>query len=85
LYTQHEELLWNYNALLFNPLFLLIPFAGNNFLKRLNIALLALLLIYCIIMVTKPHLLIMLPFILANLYMLLKLNGALKIKKFVKA
>jgi hypothetical protein len=75
LYSQHEELLWNYNALLFNPLFLLIPFAKNNFLKKLNATLLILLLIYCILMLTKPHLMIMLPFIATNLYILLKLNG----------
>ena len=75
LYSQHEELLWNYNALLFNPLFLLIPFVKENFLKKLNITLLVFLLIYCIIIVTKSHLIIMLPFIIANLYILMKLNG----------
>ena len=75
LYSEHEELLWNYNTLLFNPLFLLIPFAKANFLKKLNIALLILLLLYGILMITKPHLIIMLPFILTNLYILLKLNG----------
>lgn len=75
LYSQHEELLFNYNALLFNPLFLLIPFLKDNFLKKLNITLLVLLLIYCIIIVTKAHLMIMLPFIIANLYILMKLNG----------
>ncbi|MGC4041492.1 MAG: DUF4105 domain-containing protein [Flavobacterium sp.] len=75
LYSQHEELLWNYNALLFNPLLLLVPFAKNNFLKKLNLSLLAMLLIYCIIMVTKPHLMIMLPFIVTNGFILLKLNG----------
>jgi hypothetical protein len=75
LYSQHEELLWNYNALLFNPLFLLIPFVKENLLKMLNITLLVLLLIYCIFIVTKPHLMIMLPFIIANLYILMKLNG----------
>lgn len=86
LYSQHEELLWNYNALLFNPLFLLLPFARNNFLKKLNITLLVLLLVYCIIMITKPHLMIMLPFIIAHLYMILKLNGRnpLKLLAFVK-
>ncbi len=83
LYSQHSELLWNYNMLLFNPLFLLIPFAKNSFLKKLNIGLLLLLLIYCIIMVTKPHLMIMLPFILAHGYMLLKLDGK-KLLPFVK-
>lgn len=86
LYSEHHELLWNYNALLFNPLFLLIPFAKNNYLKKLNITLLILLLIYCVIMITKPHLMIMLPFIATNLYILLKLNGRnpLKLLAFVK-
>ncbi|WP_264521995.1 DUF4105 domain-containing protein [Flavobacterium sp. N1994] len=75
-YSEHQELLWNYNALLFNPLFLLIPFVKSNFLKKLNITLLIMLLLYCIIMVTKPHLVILLPFIITNLYILLKLNGS---------
>ena len=75
LYSLHAELLWNYNALLFNPLFLLIPFVKNDFLKKLNVTLLILLLVYCIVMITKPHLVIMLPFIATNLYILLKLNG----------
>ena len=75
LYSEHQELLWNYNALLFNPLFLLIPFVRDNFLKKGIITLLVLLLIYCIVMITKPHLMIMLPFIVANIYILLKLNG----------
>lgn len=86
LYSQHEELLWNYNALLFNPLLLMIPFAKENFLKKLNLALLLMLLVYCIVMTNKPHLLIMFPFIAANLYMILKLNGrnSLKLLAFVK-
>ena len=73
-FSQHQELLWNYNALLFNPLFLLLPFAKGNFLKKLNSTLLVMLLLYSIVMITKPHLMIMLPFILANGYILLKLN-----------
>lgn len=86
LYSEHQELLWNYNALLFNPLLLLVPFVKNNFMKKLNITVLLLLLIYCLVMITKPHLLIMVPFILANLYILLKLNGRnpLKLLPFVK-
>jgi hypothetical protein len=75
LYSEHDELLWNYNALLFNPLFLLIPFVKDTFLRKGIMTLLVLLLIYCIVMITKPHLLIMLPFIVTNLYILLKLNG----------
>ena len=74
-FSQHQELLWNYNALLFNPLFLLIPFAKKGFLKKLNSTLLGLLLIYSVVIITKPHLMIMLPFILTNGYILLNLNG----------
>jgi hypothetical protein len=86
LYSEHQELLWNYNVLLFNPLFLLIPFVKNTFLKKLNITLLALLLVYSIIMITKPHLMIMLPFIVANLYIVFKLDGGkpMKLLPFVK-
>lgn len=72
-YSEHQELLWNYNALLFNPLFVLVPFVSKSLLKKLNTALLIMLVIYIIIMLTKPHLMILFPFILANAYILLKL------------
>eukprot|EP00388_Colpodella_angusta_P003449 GDKJ01012144.1.p2 GENE.GDKJ01012144.1~~GDKJ01012144.1.p2 ORF type:complete len:377 (+),score=14.94 GDKJ01012144.1:151-1281(+) len=86
LYSDHQELLWNYNALLFNPLFVLVPFAGSSFLKKLNITLLLMLLVYSIIIITKPHLAILYPFILANAYMLLKLmnRNPLGLLPFVK-
>ncbi len=86
LYSEHQELLWNYNALLFNPLFLLLPFVKGTFLKKLHLTLLVLLLLYSTIMITKPHLLILLPFILANAFILLKLYGGnpLKLLPFVK-
>ena len=85
-YSDHQELLWNYNALLFNPLFVLVPFVRSNFLKKLNVTLLIMLLIYSIIIITKPHLTIMYPFILANAYMLLKLmnRNPLGLLPFVK-
>jgi len=73
LYSEHQELLWNYNALLFNPLFVLIPFVSKISLKKLNSALLLMLVIYTIIMLTKSHLVIMFPFILAHVYILLKM------------
>lgn len=75
LYSQHQEVLWNYTILLFNPLFILIPFLKERFLKTTTLISLFLLLIYCIAMLTKPHLIIMLPFIITNLYILIKLNG----------
>lgn len=75
LYSQHQEVLWNYNALLFNPLFLILPFLKIPALNKVSNLCIALLFIYGIVMVNKPHLGIMLPFILANFYMLLKING----------
>lgn len=75
LYSQHEELLWNYNALLFNPLFIIIPFIKESLLKKISVFSLIMLLIYCVFMLNKPHLVIMLPFIISNLYILIKLNG----------
>lgn len=75
LYSQHEELLWNYNALLFNPLFIIIPFIKESLLKKISVTSLIMLLIYCVFMLNKPHLVIMLPFIISNLYILIKLNG----------
>jgi Domain of unknown function (DUF4105) len=75
LYSEHQEILWNYNALLFSPLFLILPFVKENILNRVCHFSIAFLLIYCIIMINKPHLFIMLPFIITAIYMLLKING----------
>lgn len=72
-YSLHKEVLWNYNALLFNPLFLILPFLRSEWFKKITIVCLIMIGIYAIIMITKPHLLLMLPFILANCYLLLKL------------
>ncbi|WNM20272.1 lipoprotein N-acyltransferase Lnb domain-containing protein [Flavobacterium capsici] len=75
LYSEHQEVLWNYNALLFNPLFILLPFLKESSLKKITLTSLVLLLIYCIVMLNKPHLVIILPFIVTNVYVLIKLNG----------
>lgn len=75
LYSEHQEVLWNYNALLFNPLFMLLPFVGNKLSKRLIFTSLTMIFIYSIYMFNKPHLMIMLPFIFAIIFMLMKLNG----------
>lgn len=71
LYSQHEEVLWNYNALLFNPLYLLLPFLKNGRLRsQLIIAGLVSLLVYAALLFNKPHLVLMLPFIGAQVFML---------------
>jgi hypothetical protein len=75
LYSEHQEVLWNYNALLFNPLFMLLPFVGNKLSKRLIFTSLTMIFIYSIYMFNKPHLVIMLPFIFTIIFMLMKLNG----------
>ncbi len=80
LYSEHSELLWNYNILLFSPLFLTLPFLKPAGLHRMTNLSIALLCIYCIVMVNKPHLLLMLPFILAAFYMLLKISGRSPLK-----
>jgi len=75
LYSEHQEVLWNYNALLFNPLLVLLPFLKEDFRKKVNVIILVMLLLYSIVMVTKPHIVLMIPFIITQLYFLIKLNG----------
>jgi hypothetical protein len=75
LYSQHQEVLWNYNALLFSPLFLVLPFINKTLLHKFCNVSIVILLIYAIIMINKPHLSIMLPFIAAAMYMLLNISG----------
>jgi hypothetical protein len=77
LYSLHEELLWNYNALLFNPLLLLIPFVSNNYKVKLLFIYLVLLVPYTIILINKPHLLLMLPFIFTNIIIVIYLRRKL--------
>ena len=72
-YSLHREVLWNYNVLLFNPIYLALPFFNLNW-KKWSIAICGfLLLVYSIVMTTKPHLILMLPFIVSVAYILRKL------------
>ena len=75
LYSLHKELLWNYNALLFNPLFVFLPFIRNtNALKKIGTLSLLLLLFYLIFMLNKSHLFLMIPFIIAHFVILFKIS-----------
>ena len=76
LYSLHKEVLWNYNALVFNPLFVLLPFLKGNTLRKTISVCFCSIAIYTIIMISKPHLWLMSPFIFANLYMLWKIQKA---------
>lgn len=79
-YSFHEELLWNYNVLLFNPLyFFLIYFVMRNnrkWIKVTSITCLTFLVIYLIYMLTKVHLPIVLPIALTAGFLLLKVFGS---------
>ena len=72
-YSLHKEVLWNYNALLFNPLFLVLPFLKGNWFRKTTIACFVMIGIYIVIMIPKPHLLLIMPFITITSYMLFKL------------
>lgn len=71
LYSDHGELAWNYNALLFNPAVLLCAY----FLIRRNLRMAYYVSLFCIIgiafylilMFKKVHLLIVLPLVVAHL------------------
>lgn len=76
-YSGHLELANNYNVLLFNPLLLLsFCFYGSKQRKWLyNLALICLVLLvaYVVILINKAHFFIVLPMILTNGYLLVKL------------
>jgi len=77
LYSLHQEVLWNYNVLLFNPLFLVLLYfmATNNekWIKRLSSICLGLLGIYMIYMLNKIHLFIVAPIAITNAILLFRL------------
>ncbi|RZK11910.1 MAG: DUF4105 domain-containing protein [Flavobacterium sp.] len=77
LYSLHQEVLWNYNVLLFNPLFLaLLYFMANNnekWIKRLSSICLGLLGVYMIYMLNKIHLFIVAPIVITSAILLFRL------------
>lgn len=77
LYSLHQEVLWNYNVLLFNPLFLVLLYfmATNNekWIKRLSSICLMLLGIYMIYMLNKIHLFIVAPIAITTAILLFRL------------
>jgi hypothetical protein len=77
LYSLHKEVLWNYNALLFNPLFLILPLLRGKALKIASLLCIVCIVIYVILMITKPHLWLMSPFILTTLFMFWKTQRAI--------
>lgn len=82
-YSLHEEVLWNYNILLFNPLLLVFAWYLKKGIKErivlLGQIILAMLLLYLAYMTTKIHLEIVWPFIALHFYWIGKI--VLQIKK----
>lgn len=76
-YSLHEEIMWNYNILLFNPLFLVFAwyYAKENTAKIIlwGQICLAMLLVYFLYMLNKIHLEIVWPFMILNGFWLGKL------------
>ncbi len=74
-YSFHEELLWNYNAFLFNPMYLfLIYFMIKNntkWVKIIAVTCLVFLGIYLILILSKVYLIIVLPILLTSCILLL--------------
>ncbi len=72
-YSFHKELLWNYNVMLFNPLYLILPFLRNTKIIKNIVLFSAIILgIYCVVMINKPHLPLVVPFIVLTFYGLWK-------------
>lgn len=77
-YSQHLELANNYNVLLFNPALIALAVVLKN-KKQLKLCTnlayfnLGLLLVYLLILSNKVHLVIVLPLILTNVYLLIKI------------
>lgn len=81
-YSLHEEVLWNYNILLFNPLLLVFAwyYKKENWNKTVLFGkiILGLLLVYIAYMTTKIHLQIVWPFIALHLYWIGKIILVIK-------
>jgi Domain of unknown function (DUF4105) len=76
LYSFHEEVLWNYNILLFNPMLLILVFfmikKNVIWIKKISMFCLLCIGIYVIYMFNKVHLYIMIPLILSTSILLLR-------------
>ncbi len=81
-YSLHKEVMWNYNALLFNPLYIVFLFYyyKNNSKKMIfwGKIIAALLLVYLLYMLNKVHIYLMTPFIVAHFIFLSRIIATQK-------
>ncbi len=78
IYSQHQEIYWNYNVLLFNPSLLILVYfiiqKKQKWIKRLCYFNLICLVIYFLTLLNKAHLVMMLPMILCSGIILYRIN-----------
>lgn len=76
-YSSHQELGYNYNILLFNPLILIALYfwstKNSKWTYKLAAINILLLFLYLFVIITKAHLLIVLPLVVTNLVVLIRL------------
>ena len=77
-YSFHQELSYNYNVLLFNPTLLLLLYfqyiKNKKWISNICLFNIILIFVYFVIMLNKIHLLIVLPLILTNSTLLIKMT-----------
>ncbi len=77
IYSQHEEIYWNYNILLFNPSLLILVYfmikKNQKWIQKLCFLSLICLGIYTLILLNKAHLVMMLPMILCSCIILYRI------------
>lgn len=76
-YSLHQELAYNYNILLFNPVLLGVIYfwstKNSKWTYKLSFACVVMTIMYSCFMITKIHLLIVSPIIITNLFVLIRL------------
>jgi hypothetical protein len=77
-YSLHQELTNNYNIILFNPaLLLLILFQitkNKKWIVNLSLLNLGFVIVYLTVLINKPHLLIILPLVITNSFILVRIG-----------
>jgi hypothetical protein len=82
-YSSHQELGYNYNILLFNPILLIVLYfwstKNSKWTYKMAVFNILMMVFYFFVIITKVHLLIVLPILITNLVVLTRL--AIKHKK----
>ncbi|MFK7030527.1 lipoprotein N-acyltransferase Lnb domain-containing protein [Flavobacterium oreochromis] len=76
LYSLHQEVLWNYNMLLFNPLYLVLTYfilkRQTKIISKITLICLFSTGIYLFFMLNKPHLFLIIPLVISNFILTLR-------------